>query len=169
MSTFLHSHSANERFNVCPASFYLTQTGAPRGKEPTNFRFGRAAHLVMELYCNHCIENGRRSDISVIGQFIDEAVRVTGMSLALYDELTLMIRAFLNVYEIDVEHSIAGSQAKTINRLPARILRQKKNPVKKRNIRLEPVIPSAHRITVAIDPLIYHCNRPQSLVGQGTI
>jgi hypothetical protein len=49
----------------------------------------------------------------------------------------------------DVEHSIAGSQAKTINRLPARILRQKKNPVK-------PVIPSADSITVAIDPLIYH-------------
>jgi hypothetical protein len=56
----------------------------------------------------------------------------------------------------DVEHSIAGSQAKTINRLPARILRQKKNPVKKRNIRREPVIPSADSITVAIDPLIYH-------------
>jgi hypothetical protein len=56
----------------------------------------------------------------------------------------------------DVEHSIAGSQAKTINRLPARILRQKENPVKKRNIRRAPVIPSADGITVGIDPLIYH-------------
>ena len=107
MNRFLHSHSGNERFNVCPASFYLTQTGAARGKEQTNFRFGRAAHLVMELYCNHCISAGRRSDISVIGQFIDDAVRRTGMSLAFYDELTLVVRAFLKVYEIDVEHSIA--------------------------------------------------------------
>ena len=43
----------------------------------------------------------------------------------------------------DIEHPIAGSQAKTINRLPARILRQKENPVKKRNIRRQTVIPSA--------------------------
>ena len=56
----------------------------------------------------------------------------------------------------DIEHPIAGSQAKTINRLPARILRQKENPVKKRNIRRQTVIPSADGITVAIDPLIHH-------------
>src|SRR5580693_2689690 len=39
----------------------------------------------------------------------------------------------------DIEHPIAGSQAKTINRLPARILRQKENPVKRRNIRRQTV------------------------------
>jgi hypothetical protein len=55
-----------------------------------------------------------------------------------------------------VKHPIAGSQAKTIDCLPARILRQKKNPIKKRNKTCKTVIPSADGITVAIDPLIHH-------------
>ena len=55
-----------------------------------------------------------------------------------------------------IEHLIAGSQAKTIDRLPARILRQEENPVKKRNKSCKTVIPSADSITVAIDPLIHH-------------
>jgi hypothetical protein len=56
----------------------------------------------------------------------------------------------------DVEHLVAGAQPKTIDRPPARILRQEENPVKKRNKCCKPVIPSADGITVAIDPLIHH-------------
>src|SRR5205085_9623281 len=55
----------------------------------------------------HCIAHSRRTDVSAIGDFIDSAVRETGLSLARYDELTQVIRGFLGVYEIDVEHSLA--------------------------------------------------------------
>lgn len=107
MSRFLHSTSAEKYFDNCPAAFYLWQTGAERGREPENFIFGRAAHLVMELYVDHCVKNARRSDITAIGDFIDEAVRRTGLSLRYYDELSLVVRGFLRAYEIDVEHSLA--------------------------------------------------------------
>jgi hypothetical protein len=56
----------------------------------------------------------------------------------------------------DIEHPIAGGQSKTIDRSPARILRQKENPVEKRNKRCQTVISSADGMTVAIDPLIHH-------------
>jgi hypothetical protein len=107
MSRFLHSTSAEKYFDSCPAQFYLWQNGAPRGTEPQNYLFGRAAHVVMELYVDHCVNHERRSDITVIGQFIDQAVRSTALSLRYYDELALVVRGFLNVYEIDVEHSIS--------------------------------------------------------------
>jgi len=107
MSRFLHSHSAFEAFNTCPQKFLLAQLGAERGTTPAHLQFGIAAHRVMELYVNHCIEHGRRSDTSVIGVFIDQAVRETHVALSVYDELSLVIHGFLQVYEIDVEHSIS--------------------------------------------------------------
>lgn len=107
MSRFLHSHSAFEAFNVCPKKFELTQTGAPRGPVPDHLQFGIAAHRVMELYLNHCICRGVRSDITIIPAIVDTAVREAGMSLERYDEISLVVTEFLRVYQIDVEHSIA--------------------------------------------------------------
>lgn len=107
MSRFLHSTSANKYYEACPAQFWLYQTGAPRGKSPLRFRFGNTAHVALELYVNHCIAAGRRTDITVIGDVIDQAVRQTGMNLQYYEELAGVVRGFLAVYEIDVEHSIA--------------------------------------------------------------
>jgi len=107
MSRFLHSTSADKYYDECPAEFHLYQAGAPRGPVPLNYAFGITAHLVMEDYVNHCIANGRRSDITLVQDFIDAAVRRTGLALRFYDELTLVMREFLRVYEIDVEHSLA--------------------------------------------------------------
>lgn len=108
MSRFLHSHSADdEKFGHCRAAYLLYQQGAPKGKEPDNYAFGRTAHLVMQFYVDHCIERGRRSDITVIPDLVDKAVRQTGMPWRYFDELRTVAEAFLRVYEIDVEHSIS--------------------------------------------------------------
>jgi hypothetical protein len=106
MTRFLHSSSAQKYFDVCPQQFWLYETGAPKGESPEHFRFGIAAHLVMQMYVDHCVAKARRTDVTVIGDFIDAAVRKSGLSLARYDELTQVIRGFLAVYEIDVEHSL---------------------------------------------------------------
>lgn len=106
MSRFLHSTSSHKDFAVCSQKFLLSQTGAARGEAPDMFRFGITAHLVMQLYVDHCIARGRRTDVTIIGDFIDAAVRTTGLSLSRYDELTEVIRGYLAVYEIDVEHSL---------------------------------------------------------------
>lgn len=105
MSRFLHSSSAQKYFATCPQQFWLYQTGAEKGPSPEVFRFGITAHLVMQYYVDHCIAAKRRSDIAVIGEYIDRAVRKSGLSIDQYDELSLVIRDYLKVYEIDVEHS----------------------------------------------------------------
>ena len=107
MSRFLHSSTADKYFAECHAKGWLYESAAPRGAVPTNLTFGIAAHAVMESYVNHCVENGRRSDITIVGDLINAAVARAGLSLLHYDELSLLIREFLKVYEIDVEHSIS--------------------------------------------------------------
>lgn len=107
MSRFLHSHSADdEKFGHCRAAYLLYQQGAPKGQEPENFAFGRTGHLVMQYYVDHCVERRRRSDITVIPDMIDRAVRATGMHWKYYGELRAVTEAFLRCYEIDVEHSL---------------------------------------------------------------
>ncbi|HMJ81707.1 MAG TPA: PD-(D/E)XK nuclease family protein [Vicinamibacterales bacterium] len=106
MTRFLHSSSTHKDFLSCPQKFLLNQDGAERGPSPENFTFGIAFHLVMQDYVDHCVAAGRRTDVTVIGDFIDAAVRKSGLSLSHYDELTQVVRGFLAVHEIDVEHSL---------------------------------------------------------------
>lgn len=107
MSRFIHSTSADKYFDKCPQQFWLYQSGAERGETPGHFAFGITVHRVMELYLNHCIGLGRRSDKAMIPQMIDSAVRETRLSMSRYDEVCAVVESFLSCYEIDVEHSIA--------------------------------------------------------------
>lgn len=106
MTRDLHSSSAQKYFDVCPVQYDLYQDGSAKGPTPEHFAFGIAAHLVMQMYVDHCVAKSRRSDVTVIGDFIDAAVRKCGLPLSRYDELTEVIRGFLAVYQIDVEHSL---------------------------------------------------------------
>jgi hypothetical protein len=105
MSRFLHSSSAQKYYATCPQQFLLYQTGAEKGPSPEIFRFGITAHLVMQYYVDWCIAAKRRSDITVIGECIDRAVRKVGLSIDQYDEISSVVRGYLKVYEVDVEHS----------------------------------------------------------------
>lgn len=107
MRRFLFSNSGLKSYANCPQSFYLSQTGAERGPTPSNLTFGTAAHRVMELYVDHCVNTNRRSDITIVPAFIRQAVTETKLSLTYFDELSLLLTEFVAVYEIDVEHSLA--------------------------------------------------------------
>lgn len=111
MSRFLYSSSTFKAYDVCPKSFELMQTGAPRGKAAENLTFGNAFHRVMELYIDHCIAKNRHSDISVLPEIVSRAVRETSLPLSWYDELYLLTQQFLAVYRIDLEHSVAREGA----------------------------------------------------------
>lgn len=107
MSRFLYSSSGLKSFETCPAQFYLNQTGAERGAASDVLNFGTAFHLVMQFYVDHCISENRHSDLAMIPEFIDRAVRRTGLSLRYFDELAMLLKQFLAVYKIDFEHSVA--------------------------------------------------------------
>lgn len=106
MTRYLHSSSFQKQLDVCPQAGWLYQTGAGKGPTPDHFLFGQAAHLVMQYYVDHCVANRRRTDISIIGDFIDAAMKKLRLPIAKRDELDVVIRGYLNVYEIDVEHSL---------------------------------------------------------------
>jgi hypothetical protein len=106
MTRFLHSSSFQKQLDVCPQAGWLYQSGAEKGPTPDHFLFGQAAHLVMQMYVDWCVSQRRRTDISVIGDFIDAATKKLRLPIAKRDELDVVIRGYLNVYEIDVEHSL---------------------------------------------------------------
>lgn len=107
MSRFLYSSSSLKSFETCPAQFHLNQTGAERGPSSDILNFGTAFHLVMQFYVDHCISENRHSDLAMIPEFIERAIRRTGLSLRHFDELTMLLKQFLTVYKIDFEHSVA--------------------------------------------------------------
>jgi hypothetical protein len=103
---WLHSHSAHEAFDTCPARFELQQKGAPRRPEAQNFLFGRTFHVFAQLYRDHCIAASRWSDVEVVGELVDKAFQITGLSMRHYEELTAICRHFVSYEKIDVERSL---------------------------------------------------------------
>jgi len=103
---FIHSHSFHGAFDECKARFYLLQTGAPRSREANNFLFGRTFHKFAELYRNHCIARSRWSDVEIVGDLIDEAFRITGLSTASYEAISLLAKTFVANERIDIERSL---------------------------------------------------------------
>jgi hypothetical protein len=103
---FLHSHSMHEAFDNCPARFRLLETGAPRANEAMNFAFGRTFHAFADRYKSHCIETHRWSDIEIIGELVDQAIRETGLSTRYYEEMHLLCEQFARNEPIDIERSL---------------------------------------------------------------
>jgi len=103
---FLHSHSLHEAFDNCPARFELLERRAPRENEATNFAFGRTFHAFADRYKSHCIETHRWSDIEIIGELVDQAIRETGLAMRFYEEMHLLCRRFAENEPIDIERSL---------------------------------------------------------------
>jgi hypothetical protein len=104
---FLHSHSAHEAFDECPARFKLLQDRAEQGPAPENRLFGIAFHKFCEKYVSHCVDTHRWSDVEAAPRFLDETIRECWISTKYFDELKLFADQFVANYRIDPVRSVA--------------------------------------------------------------
>lgn len=107
MTRFLYSSSSLKDADTCLAKFRLNQTGAEKGGDATNLRFGQTFHRVMELYLNHCLGENRHSDVSILPDLVSQAFTESGLSLRFFDELLSIAKGFSAVYRVDLERSIS--------------------------------------------------------------